>query len=34
MFDLLTPEQQQKAKAMRAQTKARVRKAIDRALEQ
>ena len=34
LFGLLTPEQQQKAKAMRAQTKARVRKAIDRALEQ
>jgi len=34
VFGLLTPEQQQKAKTMRNDAKARVRKAIDRVLEQ
>jgi Spy/CpxP family protein refolding chaperone len=34
MFGLLTPEQQQKAKALRDGAKARIRKAIDQFLEQ
>ena len=34
MFGLLTPDQQQKAKAMREKAKSRIRKAVDQAMEQ